>query len=112
MPPPTMSREGREPRPERPPSRSPSRPSSRPPSRPPSRSRSPGSRLERHLRSIMQQNGLDYNLYKLPISPSPYIRGEVFTVNELQPNGLENDGNVCPIISIILSFHRLRLKDY
>ena len=60
----------------------------------------------------MQQNGLDCNLYRLPSNPSSYIRGDVFTVNELQPNGLDNDGNVCPILSIILSFHRLRLKDY
>ena len=78
-----------------------------------SRSRSPGSRLVRHLRSIMQQQGLEYNvLYNFPLNPSPFLRGALFTFNELQQCGLQNDGNVCPILSIILSFHRLQLKDY
>ena len=61
----------------------------------------------------MQQQGLDNSqMYSFPQYPSSFLRCDVFTVNELQPNGLINDSNVCPIISIILSFHRIRLKDY
>ena len=79
----------------------------------PSRSRSPNSRLTRHLRTLMQQQGLEFMVhYTIPPNPSTFLRSSLFTVNELQPNGLLNDGNVCPIISIILCFHRLRIKDY
>ena len=61
----------------------------------------------------MQQQGLDnIHVYAFPQNPSSYLRGDIFTVNELQPNGLLNDGNVCPTLSIILSFHRMRLKDF
>ena len=61
----------------------------------------------------MQPQGLDYMIhFNFPQNPSPFLRGDVFTVNELQTKGLLNDGNVCPVISIVLSFHRLRLKDY
>ena len=67
---------------------------------------SPVSRLSRYLTSIDR-----FNLYPIP-DTTLFQRGEEFTANELQIHGLTNDGNVCPIISIFLSFHRLRLRDH
>ena len=66
---------------------------------------SPISRLGCYL------HGLDhYNLHPIP-DPSTFQSHEEFTVDELQSCGLINCGNVCPIISIFLCFHRLRLRD-
>ena len=66
---------------------------------------SPISRLNKYL------HGLDrHNLHSIP-AISSFVRQENFNVNELQMPGLDNCGNVCSIISIILCFHHLRLGD-
>ena len=68
----------------------------------------PSHQLDRHLASLDP-----LNCYSIPTeSPSPRNIGQVFTVDHLQTHGLLNDGNVCSLISVILSLHRLGIKDH
>ena len=66
---------------------------------------SPVARLDRYLKRLDT-----FNLHPIP-GISRFLRQDNFTANELQLVGIENCGNVCPIISICLAFHRLRLRD-
>ena len=69
------------------------------------RSSSPISRLGRYFQGLDREN-----LHHIP-DQSTFQRQEEFTVDELQLCGLINCGNVCPVISILLCFHRLRIRD-
>ena len=66
---------------------------------------SPTDLLQRYL-SDFDPN----NIYPIP-EASPNTE-EGFTLDHLQKVGILNDGNVCSLISVILCFHRLGLKEH
>ena len=65
----------------------------------------PADRLERYC-SDFDPNGI----YQIP--GSSQVNEEEFSVNHLQKYGLINDGNICSLLSVILCFHRIGLKDH
>ena len=71
----------------------------------PRRGQSPADILARYL-SDLDSSGI------FPIPDHSQTPGGDFSVNHLQNPGLLNDGNICSLISVILCFHRLGLKDH
>ena len=66
---------------------------------------SPEDRLDRYL------TDLDPNdIYNIP--GASQVTGGHFTINHLQKFGLLNDGNICSLISVFLSFLRIGLKEH
>ena len=53
-----------------------------------------------------------YGVYAVPDASQSQTDSGVFDVSNLQTCGLVNDGNVCGMISIIMSFHRINLKQH
>ena len=76
-----------------------------------SRSRSTTTRLEQHLQSMLDRSSIQQGS-QIPGATKQFSSTGRFTFNMLQKNGILNDGNLCAIISIILSIHRLRIKRY
>ena len=64
--------------------------------------------LDRHLAN------LDTNsIYQIPDASQNQLGPEdIFNASHLQSFGLLNDGNICSLVSLILCFHRIGIKDH
>ena len=60
--------------------------------------------------ATIQGNGMP-NVYPIP-APSRYQPINVFGVEHLQKAGLDNNGNICCHLSILLCFHRMQLLPF
>ena len=60
--------------------------------------------------ATIQGNGMP-NVYPIP-APSRYQPINVFGVEHLQRAGLDNNGNICCHLSILLCFHRMQLLPF
>ena len=67
----------------------------------------PDSELSRHV-SLLDPMGL----YSLPDASQTRPSTSVFGIGHLQLPGLLNDGNVCGLISLLLSFNRIQILDH
>jgi hypothetical protein len=73
-----------------------------------SRNASPSFLLERHLGDLDPSR-----IYIIPdASQNQPSQGDTFDVSQLQSAGLLNDSNICSLISLFLSFHRIGIKDH
>ena len=64
--------------------------------------------LERHLADLDP-----HNIYIIPgASQNPVSQDNIFQVSHLQGFGLLNDSNICSLISLLLSLHRISIKDH
>ena len=69
--------------------------------------RGPGTSLDRYIASLDL-----HGVYKIPDSLHNQSDSQRFDISKLQKAGLINDGNVCCLISLLLSFHRIMIKDH
>ena len=79
-------------------------------------SRRPATRTRQSPEDLLASylSELDPNtIYSIPgASSSQSSADQTFDVENLQRTGLLNDGNVCSLISLILSLHRICIKDH
>ena len=69
---------------------------------------SPVDLLERHLQDLDPNN-----IFNIPNASQNQLGPDtIFTASHLQHFGLLNDSNICSLISLILCFHRIALKNY
>ena len=54
-----------------------------------------------------------FNIYTIPdVSQNPISPDGSFNLTHLQAAGLQNDGNICSLLSLLLCLHRIGIKDH